>query len=156
MRKLRWWGALAGGCASWCAVAGLAQERTGDVLWGTLTFGNVHGVMRSLEDEIETTQKAFLHAETATLDQQAEIIMALVGKLIEAFPKKKPDTDVEVWQAAWDISKDARMMQSNLRHGDYRGAYRSFNSLTNRCLTCHQQRRVWARFTTPADLTHQQ
>jgi len=129
-----------------------AQERAGDVVWGAFSFGQVHGVMQSLEDEIEGTLRAFLHADTATVDGQAEIIITLMGEVLETFPKKKPEVEVEVWQAAWDISKDARMMQSNIRKGDYRGAYRSFSSLTNRCLVCHQQRRVEGRFTMPEDL----
>lgn len=148
----RWWKViLAAAGVGLLAVGVGAQERAGDVLWGAFSFGQVHGVMQSLEDEIQATSKAFLHADTATIDGQAEIIITLMRELIEAFPKKKPEVEVEVWQAAWDISKDARMMQSNIRKGDYRGAYRSFSSLTNRCLVCHQQRRVSGRFTVPAE-----
>jgi len=124
-----------------------AQERREGVIWGAFTFGKAHGVMEGLEDDMQLTLEAFLRADADTVKAQADVMVASMRDVAEAFPEPPgPEDDRLLWQALWDISKDARLMQLRMHEEKYEQGYGHFASLINRCMTCHQQRRVWSRF----------
>ena len=126
-----------------------AQEQVEKTVWGAFTFGKAHGMMRNLEGTLKELLAAFLAGDPSGISQQADVIVADMAELPQAFPES-PEGDRQLWKVAWEISKDARMMQSAIHRSDYREAYGQFTRLTNRCMQCHQDRRVWGRFSVTA------
>jgi hypothetical protein len=132
--------------------AAFAQEGREGVVWGAFTFGTVHGVMQGLERTLKDLLGSFLAGDAQAISEQADAVVAEMSEVAEAFPER-PENDRELWSALWDISKHARQMQSAAQRSEYQNAYRHFTQLTNRCIQCHQDRRVWGKFsvTAPAD-----
>ncbi len=82
----------------------------------------MHGAMQGLEQTLKELLEAFLAGDSQRISDQADVIAADMTQVAEAFPKKSPEDDRQLWNALWKISKLARMMQSAIHAGQYQDA----------------------------------
>lgn len=152
MKTQRAWGIALGAAAALAALAaagvGIAQERASDAspVWGAYTFGPTHAIMRDLRADLEAIQGSFLTGDIDTIESRADTIVAGMIRAEQAMPSDPVALQDPVWRMGREIVEQARRMQLAAHEGRYHDAYTSYVSVVNRCISCHQEQRMWGRF----------
>lgn len=111
-------------------------------------FQRAHSVMKDLRADLQAVMDGFLASDLTVIQERANRIASKMNQVARRYPPESGD-EVEEWKALADIVEQARLLQQKANSGHYQAAYQHYTLLAQRCISCHQVRRQWGKFSDP-------